>query len=78
MTEPDSLMPPQLPQHGGGGVGGCGGAGGTTILKLRGLPFHAKVWDIIHWFQDPAIAITPLTPDRCVCVCVCASLAGFV
>lgn len=49
----------------GGQEGGMGGGtAGTTILKLRGLPFQVQDEDIIRWFEDAALGITPLTSDR--------------
>ena len=71
-----------MPHHGGGGGGYGGGGGGgsapgaaaadggTTILKLRGLPYQVQDEDIIRWFDDPAVHITPLTADRCASVTV--------
>ena len=58
-------------RHGGGGGGGGGRGGGytaqdigdTTILKLRGLPFSVQDDDIVRWFDDPAIGVSPLNSD---------------
>lgn len=55
--------------HGGhgGGYGGSMDVGGmnagTTILKLRGLPFSVQDDDIVRWFDDPSLGISPLTSD---------------
>lgn len=57
------------PMHGGGGDRGGGYSGGqgilgeTTILKLRGLPFSVQDDDIIRWFDDPSVGVSPLTGD---------------
>mmetsp|Transcript_11447 Transcript_11447/g.24603 ORF Transcript_11447/g.24603 Transcript_11447/m.24603 type:complete len:296 (+) Transcript_11447:172-1059(+) len=50
--------------HGAGyGQDQAAGAGGTTILKLRGLPFSVQDEDIVRWFDDASLGITPLTSD---------------
>uniref|UniRef100_A0A7R9VIB2 RRM domain-containing protein n=1 Tax=Chlamydomonas euryale TaxID=1486919 RepID=A0A7R9VIB2_9CHLO len=47
------------------GPPGMGGDGaGTTILKLRGLPFQCSDEDIVRWFDDPSLGISPLTTDN--------------
>jgi hypothetical protein len=58
--------------YGGGAASGGGGgpamtpdAGGTTILKLRGLPFSVQDEDIVRWFDEASLGISPLTADRC-------------
>lgn len=53
-------------RHGGGGGGGGYTAqdiGDTTILKLRGLPFSVQDEDIVRWFDEPALGVSPLNSD---------------
>ena len=37
--------------------------GPTTIMKLRGLPFAATQQDVVRWFNQSDLQITPLNLD---------------
>lgn len=56
--------PRRSPGYGGDGGSQNNGVPTSSVLRLRGLPFSVNTEDIVTWFNDGSINITPITTER--------------
>lgn len=64
--------PRRSPGYGGDGGSQSNGVPTSSVLRLRGLPFSVNAEDIVTWFNDGSVNITPITTERWVSLyCLC-------
>ncbi|GMH32181.1 hypothetical protein BSKO_00015 [Bryopsis sp. KO-2023] len=55
--------PRRSPAYGGDGGSQNNGVPTSSVLRLRGLPFSVNAEDIVSWFNDGTVQITPITTE---------------